>query len=98
LIANLRRLGRASGTGCAKLGGVVHKSGKHRVERGRAPKRPGRDQRALDTGHDGFGELSGARATHSEEGELESQFFDNHRERGAAGVRAGAVKTFTKLS
>jgi hypothetical protein len=48
--------GRAQ-IGWAELGGVVHKSGEYRVERSGAPKCPSRDQCALDTRHDDFGEF-----------------------------------------
>src|ERR1700685_2694815 len=45
-----------------------------------------RDQRALDARHDDFGEFPRASAAHSEEGELESQSFDNDGERCGGGV------------
>jgi hypothetical protein len=52
---------------------VVHENGKHRIERGRAPEGPSRDQRALHAGNDDFGEFPRAGAVHPEESELESQ-------------------------
>lgn len=60
---------------------MVHEGGEYRVERGGAAERPGCDQGSLDTRHDDFGEFARARATHSEDGELESQAFDDDGER-----------------
>jgi hypothetical protein len=77
------------------VGGVVHKSGKYRVERSRAPKRPSRDQRALDRRHDDFGEFSRGRAAHPEKGEL--GVLPAMRERGAGRLVFVSNETYAPL-
>jgi len=84
LTESVRQLGRASGPGCAEPGGVVHENGKHRVERGRIPEGPGRDQRALHRRHDDFGEFPRAGAVHSEEGRAQL-YADTAAARNVAG-------------
>jgi hypothetical protein len=85
-MASRRCAGRA-GLGPAELGGSAQPGGQHRVERSRAPQRPGRDQRALDARDDGLSEFPRAGAVHAEEAELEGQALDDDGERRADGAR-----------